>query len=388
MISYIIPTRNRPAELARTLCAIGALGDHDSVGGAEVLVVDNASTPPLRVPERLASGIPVRLLRRARNEGAAARNAAASAADPDSRWLVMLDDDSHPLDRGLFDALREARPEVGALQAEITLPTGARESGGLPEVFIGCGVAIRREAFCKLGGYDHTFDYYAEEYDLAARLLRAGYRVAFDRRFRVEHRKVNAGRDFARILRHLVRNNAWVAQRYAPDDVRFNEIQETLARYARIAWRERVPAAYMRGLADLAFTLSRQTRQPLSAATYDRLTGLAHARAALAAANCTSPLGTCALVSPGKNAWAVARALAELGAREVRDPAHADTLIVATLSPGPMLDAFDLHASTAAPCPGKRVVLPWADALPPVRATEAGAATSLPLPALPLMAAA
>ncbi|MFN0011984.1 MAG: glycosyltransferase family 2 protein [Phycisphaerales bacterium] len=387
MISYILPTRNRPAELARTLSAISALGNHDAVGGAETIVADNASTPPVRVPDRLTSGIPIRLLRGARNEGAAARNAAANAADPDSRWLVMLDDDSHPLDRGFFDALRQARPEVGAIQAEITLPCGTREAGGLPEVFIGCGVAIRREAFCKLGGYDHAFDYYAEEYDLAARLLRAGYRVALDRRFRVEHRKVSQGRDFARILRRLVRNNAWVAQRYAPEDVRFNEIQETLARYARIAWRERVPAAYLRGLADLAFSLGRQTRQPLSAAIYDRLTGLAHARAALAAANCTAPLGACALVSPGKNAWAVGRALHELGARMVDDPARADTLVVATLSPGPMLDALDLHTSPAAPHSGKRVVLPWAEAMAPAR-VHAAATLSREAPAVALAAAA
>ena len=377
MISYIIPTRDRHEELARTLGHIAALGDHAAAGGAEVIVADNASAQPVRVPARLNSGVAVSCLRLARNHGAAARNHAAMRADPACRWLVMLDDDSHPLDLGLGDALRMAAPSAGAVQAEIMLSDGTHEAGGLPEVFIGCGVAIRREVFCKLGGYDASFDYYVEEYDLAARLLRAGYRVDFDRRFRVEHRKVSGGRDFGRILRRLVRNNAWVAQRYAPDEQRFDEIHETLVRYARVAWRERVGGAYVRGLAELALTLARQERTPLSACLYDRLTGLAHAREALAAANCAAPLGRVAIVSAGKNAWAVARALDELGAEVVREAAQADTLVVGTLSPGPMLDALALHGGAAAPWPGRRIVAPWTGAMGDARARGASNAGEL-----------
>ena len=367
MISYIIPTRDRHEDLARTLGRIDALGDHAAIGGAEVIVADNASAVPVRPPARLESGVGVRVLRLDRNHGAAARNKAAAMADRACRWLVMLDDDSHPLDGGLCGALLDAAPAAGAVQAEIMLSDGTHEAGGLPEVFIGCGVAIRREVFCKLGGYDASFDYYVEEYDLAARMLRAGYRVDYDRRFRVEHRKVGTGRDFGRILHRLVRNNAWVAQRYAPDEQRLGEIQETLTRYAQIAWREGVSGAYLRGVADLAFTLARQGREPLSACVYDRLTGLAHARAALAAANCCAPLGRCAMVSTGKNGWAVARALEELGASVVRDPAQAQTLVIGTLSPGPMLDALALHAGADAPWRGRRVVAPWAGAMADAR---------------------
>lgn len=407
MISYVIPTRDRPAELTRTLDAISRLGDHAAVGGAEVVIADNASSPAVRVAPMLASGVAVRVLRRERNEGAAARNACALQADPRSTWLVMLDDDSHPLDCGLFEALSGAPSDVAALQAEITLPDGTHEAGGLPEVFVGCGVAIRRDMFVALGGYDASFDYYAEEYDLAARIIAMGARVGFDRRFRVEHRKVSAGRNFGRILRRLVRNNAWVARRYAPEEQLAREMGETLLRYARIAWRERVPAAYALALVDLARTLGSQRRTPLPSCGFDRLTGLAHARAALAAARCAGPLGRCALVHAGKNAWAVRRACEEMGltidgtGRATRSSAtsdahRADTLIIATLSPGPMLDAYARLAPLVAPggeLEGKRIVLPWADVLdagaawaspthPPASRNPAGTPTSDLAPAL------
>src|SRR5688572_407217 len=154
MISYVLPTRDRPEVLARTLAALGALAGHEAAGGAEVIVVDNASREPATGPARLANGLPVRVIRREVNEGAASRNVGAAESSPRSEWVVMLDDDSHPIDTGFIHRLRTAGPEVGAVSADIVLPhTGRRESGGLPEVFIGCGVAVRRGLFLSLGGY-------------------------------------------------------------------------------------------------------------------------------------------------------------------------------------------------------------------------------------------
>jgi GT2 family glycosyltransferase len=365
MISYVLPTRDRPVELSRTLDAIAALGDHALVGGAEVIVADNASTPAVELPDRLDSGVPVRVIRRERNESAAARNAGVAAADARSSWIVMLDDDSAPMDAGLLVALREAPADAGAISAEIWLEPpamvegkliGRRESGGLPEVFIGCGVALRREVFTALGGYDQRFDYYVEEYDLAARMIAQGWRTHHDPRFRVHHRKSAANRDFGRIIRRLVRNNAWVQQRYAPEAERKRELRETITRYFAIARRERAVAGYLRGMAELACTLHAQRRTPLPQMLYDRLTGLHHARAALQAAHGRSPLGRVALIAPGKNAWCVERALAELGVVAGGEVESADTLVIATMSPGPMLDAL---TEAAASLPGRRVVAPW-----------------------------
>ena len=189
-ISYILPTRNRPDALATTLAKLGDLPrpEHELAGGAEVIVVDNASDPSASIPCRLNNGLPIALIRRCTNDGAAARNLAANLAR--GQWLAMLDDDSHPLDCGHLHALAGVPAEVAAIGADIRLPDGSREAGGLPEVFIGCGVAIRRDAFLDAGGYDPSFHYYAEEYDLCAKLILRGGRIIHDSSFRVLHEKL------------------------------------------------------------------------------------------------------------------------------------------------------------------------------------------------------
>jgi hypothetical protein len=255
-------------------------------------------------------------------------------------------------------ALAEAPDDVAVVSADIFLPGGngtGREAGGLPEVFVGCGVAIRREAFLDLGGYDPTFGYYAEEYDLSARLAMAGWRVRFDPRFRVVHHKVGDGRDMDLILERLVRNNGWVMQRYAPEDRLTTELDEITTRYRRIATRERAMAGYERGLAELAATINDQPRTPMSAQQFDRFTGLAHAREALAAAMNEQPFASAAIVDEGKNAWAVRQALRESGVRIVEEDDEPDVRVIGTMSPGPMLDAVERRGGGR----GARVIAPW-----------------------------
>lgn len=366
-IAYVLPTRDRPETLARTIAGLAALPRHN----AQVIVVDNASRTPPRLPIELSNGLPVTLLQRDRNEGAAARNAGVAASDPSCEWIVMLDDDSRPLSAGLLEALRDAPADTGAVQAEILLPPAdgraRHESGGLPEVFIGCGVAIRRHAFIEAGGYDPTFNYYAEEYDLSAKLLLAGWSIGFDQRFAVLHEKTPAGRDMNAILHRLVRNNTWVMQRYAPRGERSREIARTIARYGRIAVKERAETGYAAGLLDLARTALKQPQRPMPALLWERFTGLAAARSALQHAFAAAPFRTAAIVAPGKNEHVVRAALLELGVRIARDEQSADALVVGTLSPGPMLDALAAHPSTP------RVVAPFEIGAPQPAALQAAA---------------
>ncbi len=354
MISYILPTRNRPDRLAETLAALGRLSgdDHAAVGGAAVIVVDNASDPPVDPPRKLSNGLPVETIRLRANEGAAARNRAARRAA--GEWLVMLDDDSFPLDTAFLEVLAGLPGDVAALGADITLPNGRREDGGLPEVFVGCGAAVRRRAFLDAGGFDPAFHFYAEEYDLCAKLILAGWRVMHDLRFRVLHRKVAEGRDRDQILRCLVRNNGWVMQRYAPRHRRREEIAEVLMRYARIALREHAAAGYAAGVKEFFETCARQPSREMSEELFDRFTGLAQARAALGSCDEIGPGVRAALVDEGKNAHVVRRALCEMGAQLVDDDRRADVLVIGTLSPGPLLDADGGGGRDARP-----VLEPW-----------------------------
>ena len=93
-------------------------------------------------------------------------------------------------------------------------------------------------------------------------------------------------------------------------------------------------------------------------ALWDRFTGLAAARRTLLAAYVEAPFATAAIVDEGKNAWAVARALGELGVRLTAETDDAEALVIGTLSPGPMLDAFERRLHGGRPG-GRRVLMPW-----------------------------
>jgi GT2 family glycosyltransferase len=356
MISYIIPTRNRPERLRHTLARMSGLDGtaHEAAGGAEVIVIDNASDSAKRptLPGTLANGLPLRAVQLDCNLGAAARNDGARIGN--GEWLIMLDDDSHPLDAGHIELLRDAPDDLAAIGAEIFLPDGSRERGGLPEVFIGCGAAIRRRALLDAGGYDATFEYYAEEYDLCAKLLMRGWRIAhdFSGRFRVLHEKTTVGRDFNAIVQRLVRNNAWVMQRYAPEAMRHAEIAHIIERYAGIAMHERATRGFAAGMNDLNRTLANQPRTRMSQEFFDRFTGLAAVRRQLD--NLDLPPGSrICIVDAGKNAHVIRLALAQCGHVLVDDEREADVLMIGTLSPGPMRDAFDRRAGD------RRAAAPW-----------------------------
>lgn len=355
LLSYIIPTRDRPERLALTLSALGRLNGfaHDA-NNAEVIIVDNASAYPVTAPERLANGLSVRTIHRLTNDAAAARNYAAKQAR--GRWLVMLDDDSHPLDADFARELDDAPRDVAAIGAEISLSDGSHEAGALPEVFTGCGVAIRRDVFNLLGGYDPAFAYYAEEYDFCARLLLDGYRVVHTRMFRVLHYKDTTNRDMNVILRNLVRNNAWVALRYAPIGERSVALNEAVARYGQIAEKEKATRGYELGLRELRDSADDQPRREMSECLWRRFTGITAAADHLDRELAVINARKVAIVDEGKNAWAIRRALEELGVFETTDMDQADALVIGTLSPGPMLDA---HARRLAESAEKPIVLPW-----------------------------
>jgi GT2 family glycosyltransferase len=353
MISYVIPTRNRPLALRRTLWKIAALRTP-----GEVIVIDNDSHERLVLPAHLPGSLRVRAINLPTNLGAAARNIGVREANPASRWVVMLDDDSHPIDASFVRLLDTLPPDVAAASADIFVRRAgrrARELGGLPEVFIGCGAAIRRDVFLQLAGYDASFGCYAEEYDLCARLLLAGYRVAFLPRFRVMHRRAAQGRKPDSLLFRLTRNSLWVVQRYAPDSERREAIRQTLRRCRVIARREHALAGYLAGTLEARRTLSRQPRTPMPQSIWDRFIGLSHARHAIAAALNAAPFAAASLVDRGKNAWVIRRAMTELG---VRVESHAPVRVIGTLSPGPMLDAWARRLRQTG-VHGPRIVLPW-----------------------------
>jgi hypothetical protein len=390
LITYVMVTRNRAERLGNTLAALGELPAHE----AEVVVVDNGSLERRVLGRRLRNGIGVRSVSLGWNAGAAGRTAGVEASDASRPWIVMLDDDSVPVDDAFARVLGGSGgsggsggvpSDVGAVAAEVWVGPRMkprRERGGLPEVFVGCGVAIRREVYLGLGGYDASMGTFGEEADLSARMIGAGMRVAYEPRLRVVHAREREMRSAATMLHNQVRNAGWVVERYAPDEERFAARRESRRQWRLAAERAGAAgdaghaghaghaahaglAAHRRGLMELWRTRAEQRRTPLTRARWDRLTGLSAAREAIAAAQREARFSSAMVVEPGVNAWAVAQALEEWGVRLTVPGETAEVRVIGTMSPGPMLDAYE--RCVAAPSrrgPSvTRVVMPWLGAI-------------------------
>ena len=335
-ISFVIPTRNRPAILQRTLKKLGQLKGFSG----EIIVVDNDSKVTFEMPAKVENNWPIKMIRLHDNLAAASRNLGVEQAQSD--WICMLDDDSCPLNNRLVHAAKEADNDVAAIAGEILLPSGAHEAGGLPEVFTGCGVLVRRKCFLDAGGYDPSFGFYVEEYDLAARFLLAGWRVSRDPRLLILHEKSGVNRDFASILHRLIRNNGYVIARYAPEEILEEQLQLSLSRYRKIAEKEGVSEAAEAGICELESNLPFQQRRPMSPQLYDRFTGAAAVKKYLPAELERMNIRTVRLISPGKGNEIIRTVLQKETTVDLitTEGISSDAEIIGTLSPGPILDVL------------------------------------------------
>ena len=335
LVSAVIPTRDRAADLARTLTALGRAGE--GVRG-EVVIADNGSRGGAAAPGTLSCGWPVRVIVLGENRGAAARNAAAEAAR--GQWLLMLDDDSAPARPGWAACLADAAPGTAAIGGDIRLTDGKREAGGLPEVFVGCGALVRRAAFLETGGYDASFGYYGEETDLCARLIASGWRITHDARLRVVHRRSERGRDIGTIVERLARNECLTVHRYAPGAHRQEWIDRTAARRRTVAEREGVIGSYEQGMAAFREAEESEPRTPLGEAAWDRLTGRAFVRRWIAERLASGKRAAVRMPAgaPGKHAFVIEEELELAGSLEP-EAENADVIVAGTLAPGLAIDA-------------------------------------------------
>ncbi len=175
-VSVVVPTRDRPESLRRTIAALAA---QRTARGWELIVVDDASDP--KVDARMLEVVPcARLLHgdglgpaRARNLGvAAARGELVLFTDddtePDPAWLeaAAAHLDAHPHDLGVEGTVRS--PDYDPLYAH-SLEQVAR--GG----YMTCNIGFRRTALTSTGGFSEEYPFpHCEDLDLAYRVLRDG----------------------------------------------------------------------------------------------------------------------------------------------------------------------------------------------------------------------
>jgi GT2 family glycosyltransferase len=193
--SVVICTRNRPAQLERTL---GALR-RQSLRDFEVIVVDQSDRSGPRTASQDRLGPRLRVVRDAGRGLSRARNLGWRAAS--TEWIAYLDDDCLPEPGWAAELARalarrpeasivsghvgERRPSKGEyLRVSVFEVDRERMRHGRwtrPwEVGLGVCIAIRRRALLELGGFDErlgagTTDFpAAEDMDFNYRLLRSG----------------------------------------------------------------------------------------------------------------------------------------------------------------------------------------------------------------------
>ncbi|MFC7331155.1 glycosyltransferase family 2 protein [Marinactinospora rubrisoli] len=196
-VSVVVATRDRRAELARTLGRLTALRPRPPL-----IIVDNASSDGTAAfvrrtfPEATVVTLP-------ENRGAAARNVGVALAD--TPYVAFSDDDSWwepgALDRAA--AALTARPRLGLVAAAVLVgdaerpdPINERLAGGLPDDpgpgrrvlgFLACAAVVRTSAFRQVGGFSDLLFFCGEEALLAQDLTAAGWECRHMPEVRAHH---------------------------------------------------------------------------------------------------------------------------------------------------------------------------------------------------------
>lgn len=211
-VSVLITAHDRADELRTTL---RHLREQD-YPALELFVVDDASAESLE-PVVRAEWPEARFWRNPRNQGYIA-NRSALMACATGRYLLTLDDDSHPVAADAITravARMEREPEIGAIAfrvhegADAPAPDVQPLAEQYTYAFIGCGVMMRSAVARAIGGYRDYFEYYKEEAEYALRVIGAGYRILYVPALVVHHRMSPIGRSAARIAAYSFRNSIW-----------------------------------------------------------------------------------------------------------------------------------------------------------------------------------
>ncbi len=190
--TILIPTRNRPGVLARSIQKMIDIGMRDE----KFIILDDESQDPDAV-QKSVSVLPNAKVyyNKPRTGQAMGRNKLAELAD--TPFLLFLDDDMYPVELGNLPEIlhKDNLPnDVGALVLQtVREHDGYREmpanlpSGTEVYSFLGGGVLFRKEAFTVVGGFRNFFCYGFEEPDCALRLWRKGWKLLAECSTVVEH---------------------------------------------------------------------------------------------------------------------------------------------------------------------------------------------------------
>ena len=251
-LSVIIVTHNRREALALTLdqLVVNAHLPHDSM---EIIVIDNGSTDNTKKMVESRWDLPLRVIRRERNEGVSARNYGFIQAK--SEYLLLIDDDSYPVGDAVKRSLAylDQSPNTAAVVGRIELANGSAEASALPGVIANGAVCLRKSVIDEVGGLPREFFRQAEEYDLSFRIWNAGYLIERFEDIVYYHAKAPGNRDLKYIHRYDLRNNLILIERYLPRKYRRDYRRDWIQRYSAFARHDGCVAAARRARLDGMF---------------------------------------------------------------------------------------------------------------------------------------
>jgi GT2 family glycosyltransferase len=185
-----------------TLTCLQALERYSADSIHEIVVVDDASKSPAHA--KLPG--PVRVVRNEVNRGYVA-SVNVGFGEVSGDWVLLLDSDACP-HMDVVDPISRAfatEPELGAIALQtvdeqgrptassydepdaLALLIGPRFDGiytslrclvtDPPRVLASCALAVRRQAFDDVGGFDEAFDFLDADFDFSMRVSRAGWQT-------------------------------------------------------------------------------------------------------------------------------------------------------------------------------------------------------------------
>ena len=220
--SVLIVSKNRADSLKKTLLILENLID---TSNNEILVfldgcTDSSIELKLVFPQ-------VRWFESTKSLGA---SVARSKLYPNAKgkFLIGFDDDAHPLNADFIERIIKVfikNPNVGIIAFEeikgvfdsddSAIKSSATNSiEFLTNEFIGCGFAIKKEAYEKTNGFPVWMDIYGEESCVAIEVLDKGYDIFYSNNIKVNHRidkskRKKAGKNYFRFEKQLINTTGY-----------------------------------------------------------------------------------------------------------------------------------------------------------------------------------
>ena len=287
-ISVLIGTRNRSQVVKRCLESVMS----QEYKNLEVIVLDDASTPPLDTSPYQNTRHPVQFLRSDTHLGlATVRNQLIQASSGDV--VFIMDDDAYFESNDAIEQVVDAfvaNPTLGILavkildyreknmraltphsQLHLRQDQSLTERPHLISYFVGPGHAIRRSALEVTGLFDEIMMYGQDELDMAYRVIDHGFQIYYQPEIVVHHAPPDArnrsSSETAWRLYYLTRNRILFAYKHLPFKYTIPYTFGWLGWYAIRALRTGLWSSYVKGLGSGLVNLRKIKRKPATRET-------------------------------------------------------------------------------------------------------------------------